>query len=146
MTQLATVERRKGEYLVCSFSKTTPGFWVMNGLFRRLPGDVDDDSLGDAVSWALDFSTEGVNPPPLNGPSPFMSVLLELGLASYGQYMKGASSVGIRREGDRLTVTPKHNGGPRAGFTEIHERVQNLDTPNPTALAIAIRVALEATS
>jgi hypothetical protein len=142
MKQLATVDSRKGTLVVSSYSRTIPGFWIMNGTFVTMHADGDEQSLGQAVFDALDASTDGLAPPSRNGPSPFAGVLRDLGLSSYGQYMEGAVSVGVCREGEGLVVTPKRNGGVSSGFVEMCEKALLLDGSEPVALARAVRKAL----
>ena len=144
MTQLANVDSRNGEFLVCSYSKTPAGFWIANGTFIRLPGGCSDDQLGTAATNALAASTEQTTMPPRSGPSPFEPVLRELKLKSYGQYMKGTLSVGLMREGPRVVITPKRNGGAREGFTELTEESDSIDGASANhEVGSAIRRALE---
>jgi hypothetical protein len=117
----ATVDHRAGELIVCSYSQTTAGFWIMNGAVDRLPDEVDDDQLGTAIITALDSSEHGVPLSPGTG-TPFSPVLRALGIRSYGRYMTGTAQVAVSRTAEGVLVTPKHNGGTREGFTEIEAR------------------------
>jgi hypothetical protein len=53
VTRLASVERRKGEFIVTSYTQTPAGFWQMNGHFRRV---TDASDLGQVLLDALDAS------------------------------------------------------------------------------------------
>lgn len=141
----ATVDQRAGELIVCSYSKTTAGFWVMNGHYERLPSDVDDEHLGATVLAALAASEHGVAVPPRTG-TPFDPVLRELRLRSYGRYMIGTAQVGVSRTRDGVTVTPKHNGGTRQGFTEIEAEAEVIPDPGNASLAAVVHRNLARTT
>ena len=126
--QHATVDRRAGELIVCSYSKTTAGFWVGNRHHKRLPVAVGDDELGAAVVAAPDHSEYNAALPPRDG-TPFDPVLRELGLRSFGDYMTGTAQVGISGALDGISVTPKHNGGGKVGFTEIRAAIEFVKRP-----------------
>jgi hypothetical protein len=117
VTKSASVDHRKSEYIVTSYTQTDAGFWQMNGHFSRLRSSAVPDDLGQAVLSALDAS----NRLPLThtgaSESAFAPVLEELGLKTYTQYMKGTLSVSVEiAEGDVLSITPMRNGGAREGF------------------------------
>jgi hypothetical protein len=136
----ATVDHRADELIVCSYSKTAAGFWAMNGHYERLPDDVDDGRLGNAVAAALSDSEHDAPASPYTG-TPFDPVLRELGLRSYSRFMTGTTQVGVSRTHDGVTVTPMHNGGARTGFTEIETATETINVPSATRLGAAVRRA-----
>lgn len=142
MTQMATVDLRKGELIVCSLSQTVPGFWITSGPFFRIPEDSDDNELAGALDQALSSSRRNASAPPVKGRGPFAPVLEALGLRSYAEYMRGSLSVGITRDDSEVVVTPKLNGGARAGFTELLDQVETLHDSSALAIAQAVRRAL----
>lgn len=143
MNALVSVDARRGELIVSSYSRTTAGFWVMNGHFERLDAGASAADLGSAVARRLSDSESGVYLPPRSGPSPFRPVLDALGVSSYAQYMKGASSVGVAVTEGRLAVTPKRNGGSRTGFVEIDDLTEQLGGVSPMELGEAVLRAFE---
>ena len=141
MRQVATVDLRNGELIVCSYSQTVPGCWIAFGPIIRLRGDADDAVLGTAVNDALAGSRCNVSPPRQGG-TPFDTVLRSLKLQSYAQYMRGTLAVGVMRDGRQVTVTPKRNGGAATGFTEQPAQAETLDDPPPAELSQAVWRAL----
>jgi len=115
--QRATVDCRDGQLIVASYSKTVPGFWVMNGSFEILPVEVDSARLGAAVDAALEHSGHEF-PSPDPSYRPITPVLDALGLRSFAAYLKGATSADVARTG-LITFRSTHNAGTRTGFVEI---------------------------
>jgi len=140
MRGMVIVERRDGAFFLASYSKTVPGFWVMNGWVCRLEDGAPDETLGVAVDRGLESSKTDVEAPPRNVNS--ATPLLELaGVRSFAAYMQGALSVGITREGETVTIEPTRNEGPRGGFTSLPDRVQVMQQPSRGDLGKAIREA-----
>lgn len=142
MNALVSVDARKGELVVSSYSQTTAGFWVMNGGFERIGEDAPAAELGSAVARCLAASESGVELPPRSGLSPFQAVLDALSLSSYAQYMKGAKSVGVAATARGVSITPKKNGGSRSGFLEIDDLTEELEDSRPEQLGAAVLRAL----
>lgn len=141
MSDLVSVDQRGGECFVASFSKTVPGFWVMNGWLRRLDEAASDEAIGAAVTDGLDASEADVEPPGRDA-KPAAPLLEMVGLRSYGAYMRGTRQVGISREGHVVTVEPKRNEGSRGGFTPLPDRAEVMDAPSGQELGRAVREAL----
>ena len=141
MSDSVSVDWRRGEWFVASFSKTVPGFWVMNGWLRRLDGGESDAAIGAAVTEGLDASEVGVEPPGRDD-NPAAPLLRMVGLRSYGAYMRGTRSLSVRREGEAVTVEPMRNEGSRGGFTYLPDRAEVLDEPSEEILGRAVRDAL----
>jgi hypothetical protein len=121
MRRLAEVIRRNGRIVVASYSKTTPGFSVLNSWQAAYPDSILPEELGKAVMAALAASREDVPPPPprQSSPSPELKALMtSAGVKSYSAFMNGARSVDVRQENrsNVITVTPMRNCGPREGF------------------------------
>jgi hypothetical protein len=119
ITQLSQVDLRGDELIVASYSRTTPGFWVMNGTFVRLAKDVSDDKLGATLERALSISQRGLAAPSPTGPSTGAPLLKELGFESYSAYAKGVRSVQVARTSSHVAVVPTRNEGSRRGFVEL---------------------------
>lgn len=141
MRQLATVDLRNSELIVCSCSQTARGCWIAFGPLIRLPGDAGDAVLGTALNDALAGSRCNVTPQP-DGATPFDTVLRSLKLTSYAQYLRGTLAVGVMRDGRQVTVTPKRNGGAATGFTEMPDQGEILKDPSPAAMSQAVWRAL----
>jgi hypothetical protein len=139
VTKLASVERRKGEYIVTSYTQTQPGFWQMNGHFSRLPLHTTAEELGLALLAALDASNRIALRDVDASADSFAPVLAALGLKNYAQYMKGATSVSLEiGDDDVLRATPMRNGGAREGFVEIADRTRLLADHAAGALGTAV--------
>jgi hypothetical protein len=135
------VDQRKDELIVASYSKTKPGFWVMNGWLRRVPAESSDDDLGVLISNALDASETGIEAPTRDA-NPAKPLLEMVGLRSYGAYMEGTRSLSVSRDGEGVTVEPSRNEGRRGGFTPLPARSEQLNRPSAPELAKAVREAL----
>jgi len=138
----AEVYSRGTDIIVCSYSKTLPGFWVMNGSFIRLSDHAEDARLGTAVLDGLAASTQGIGPPDPKGPSPFAPVLKVLGIRSFSQFAAGACAVNIERRGTGITVTPTVNGGSQRGFVPQPGMAIPAVAESPSRLGAAVRSAL----
>ena len=91
-------DERNDEFIVASYSKAKPGFWVMNGWVRRVPVGARDEDLATTIESGLDASEEGIEAPARDS-NPARPMLKLLGLRSYGAYMNGTRSVGVVRDG-----------------------------------------------
>lgn len=139
-TKSVSVDLRQGQFIVASFSKTPPGFWVVNEHFAMVEETVGDETLGQQVLAALEASNQTLLDVP---PKPTMPVMAELGLRTYSQYVKGTLSVLVALEDDVLEITPTRNEGPREGFAHLNEKrrvVANLRSAE--ALGAAVREAM----
>jgi hypothetical protein len=141
VNQLAQIDLRHGELIVTSYSRTTAGFWVMNGKYARLRAGVDDHELGHTVDQALSASRDRVPVPPRRGPLPFAPVLDELQIDSYGSYMRGVRSVQVARSDAVVELMPMRNEGAQGGFVEIVENAEQLGSTSIEELGGAIRRA-----
>lgn len=141
LEQYATVDHRAAELIVRSYSRTTAGFWVTNEQYARLPDSVDDDELGTSIIAALDASEHDVPVPSWSG-RPLDPVLRELGLRSFGRYMTGTTEVSVTRSSAGVTVTPMHNGGAKAGFTEINTDTETINDRSASTIAATVRRGL----
>jgi endonuclease YncB( thermonuclease family) len=129
--QLASVDLRRGEYIVCPYSRTAKGTWVLDGKPVRLPvTDTTAEQLGEAIGAALAQSREGVEE--LTRDSQRARPLLDLlQLSDYATYAKGTRQVEVYRDGDTVEVTPQRNEGGRRGFTPIDTEMRTLISPSP---------------
>lgn len=142
--RLAGVDLRQGEYIVCVYSKTPKGVWVLDGIPSRLPEQSTAEQLGVVIREALDQSRFGV-PELTRDSEPDRPLLDLLQLPDYATYAKGTRSVKVRSEstddGETIVVTPRRNGGPRRGFTSISEERQELVHKSPEQLGAAVKDA-----
>lgn len=139
MNRLVSVELRRSEFIVTSYTQTPPGFWQMNGHYSRVPSDVGPPLLGQSVSDALDASNRLQLRDVDASADSFAPVLVALGLKTYGQYMKGTVSVSVEvGDDDVLRVTPMRNGGPREGFVEIVDSARVLNDHSAASVGAAV--------
>lgn len=120
--QMVEVDRRKGEYIVCVYSQTGKGVWVLDGTPERLSQDATPDQLGATIDAALDRSRSGL-PELTRDSKPAQPLLDLLQVRDYATYAKGTRSVEVYRDGDTIEVTPRRNEGGRNGFTPIEEEI-----------------------
>lgn len=144
--KLANVDLRQGEYIVCAYSKTSAGFWVLDGTPTRVPQESSASELGGVISHALGQSREGMDVPGRDVKS--VQPLLDLfGLPSYAAYAKGTRSVEVYIEpsggGETVEVTPKRNKGSRRGFTPIEDEMRTFTYDSPLQLGIEVIKAFE---
>jgi hypothetical protein len=143
--KLASVDLRRGEYLVSTYSKTIPGFWILDGTPTRLPQESSPSQLGEAIRAALDKSRQGVEGPGIEG-KPGQPLLDLLGLPDYSTYAKGTRSVEVYLDSDReetVEVTPNRNEGGNQGFTPIEEELRTFTYESPAHLGTEVIKAFE---
>ncbi len=144
VSEMVNVDQRGDEWFVASYSKTVPGFWVMNGWLCRLGSETSDEAIGAAIEKGLDASETEVETPGRDS-NPAAPLLEMVGLRSYGAYMRGTRSVGIMRDGGAVTVEPTRNEGSRGGFTPLTDRVEVMQGPSRAELGRAAREGLART-
>jgi hypothetical protein len=146
MRKRANIDLRQAEYIVSTYSKTLPGFWVLDGTPVRVPQESSADQLGAVIRNALDQSREGVEEPGRDG-KPAQPLLDLLGLPDYATYAKGTRSVGVyvepSGEGEVVKVTPKRNEGTRRGFTPIEDEMRTFTYDSPSQLGIEVIKAFD---
>src|SRR5947209_20141020 len=105
-----------GEYIVCTYSKTPMGVWVLDGTPARLPQDSTTDRLGAVIREALARSRVGVDELTRDS-QPSRPLLDLLQVPDFATYARGTRSVEVYSEpsGDSETVevTPTRNEGSR---------------------------------
>lgn len=144
VTEMVNVDLRRGEWFIASYSKTIPGFWVMNGWLRRLGSETSDEVIGAAVEEGFKASETGVEAPGRDA-NPAAPLLEMVGLRSFGAYMRGTRSVGIMRDGESVTIEPMRNEGSRGGFTPLPDRAELIQRPARVELGKAVRDAIART-
>lgn len=144
--KLASVDLRQGEYIVCTYSKTSAGFWVLDGTPARVPQESPADELGAAIRNALSQSREGVDGPGRDG-KPAQPLLDLLGLPDYATYAKGTRSVEVyvepSSEGEAVEVTPQRNEGSQDGFTPIDDEMRAFTYDSPSQLGTEVIKAFD---
>ena len=140
MKQSASVDERDGVIAVTSYSQTEAGFWATNGVILRLPGDVANEIVGAAVSVALDASRQDV-PTPAPDADIGRPLLRLFGVRSWGPYMVGTRSVGVRRWDGNVEVVPTRNRA-KDGFVEMPDAVVTVEAPGDAELGAAVREGL----
>lgn len=147
--QGASVDLRQGEYIVSTYSKTTAGFWVLDGTPSRMPQDAAPHELGAAIRTALGKSREGLQAPGRDD-TPSKPLLDLLGLPDYATYAKGTRSVGVRLEssdeGETVELTPRRNEGARRGFTPITNEKCTFPYTSPEQLGNEVIKAFDKTA
>jgi hypothetical protein len=118
--QMVGVDLREGEYILCVYSKTAQGIWVLDGTPDRLTSGSTTDELGAAVESALDRSRIGMDDVTRDS-DPARPLLNLLQLSDFATYAKGTRSVEVYRDGEAMEVTPRRNEGGRRGFTPIDD-------------------------
>jgi hypothetical protein len=120
------------------------GVWVIDDLPTLLPQDTPAEHLGATIREMLDKSRSGL-PELTRDSQPARPMLDMLGLRTYTAYMKGTKSVGVRRDDDKVSITPKHNGGGRRhGFTPILDAKRTLtDDASAELLGAAVIAAFD---
>jgi hypothetical protein len=136
------VDLRAGEYLLCVYSKTAQGIWVLDGTPDRLPADTATAQLGAAVDNALQRSRHGVDELTRDS-DPARPLLDLLGLPDFASYAKGTRSVEVYREGEDVEVTPRRNDGPRRGFTPLDEDMVTYSAASADRLGAEVITAFE---
>jgi hypothetical protein len=143
MRRMATVDHRRGGYVICSLSSTVSGFWAINDHQERIDDTAGAAELGSAVVRALAASGANVPDPPPSGPAALAPLLRAADVRSYGAYMQGTRHVDVEQENATVTVTPNRNDGARGGFVPLVEAAEVLTDPTPATLAAAVQRALE---
>ena len=141
MSDMVSVDQRGDELFVASYSKTVPGFWLMNGWLRRLALEISDEAIGVAIEEGLDASESEVEAPGRDT-NPAAPLLEMVGVRSFGAYMRGTRSVGVVRDGAGITVEPTRNQGSRGGFTPLPDRADVMQRPSRYELGRVVREAL----
>ena len=145
-----SVELQKdGRVFVQPYSKTFEGANIADGLPAVIASMTDAQVLGSSIVAALHASNRRPLPNRnLRVDPPDRELLEWLGLRTYGQYMRGVRTLSVRASYDdtdiaEVTVTPKRNGGPRTGFTEIGEERVLLHYESPAQLGRAVLEAMK---
>lgn len=143
--QLVSVDLRKGEYIVQSYSLCKAGYFIGNVKFERLAETVSDGELGEAVLRAKERSVKGVPNPAPREPLPSLVHLLEeLGVRTYAQYVKGTKDVGVEFfSGGIVDIAPHRNAGGKDGFVPIADARGTWNNPDAEELGKAVRAGLE---
>lgn len=146
--RLVSVElQRDGRVFVITYSKTSDGHRIMDGLPLIVQAADDAQVLGESVVAGLRRSTDGILPArDLRQNPPDAEFLRWVGTPSYAAYAKGVRSVDVWAEGGdgELTlveVTPQANGGAGKGFTPM-DGVDELRAPDAHQLGVAVQRAL----
>jgi hypothetical protein len=127
------VDLRADEYFVSTYSRTVPGFWVLDGCPVRLPGTASPGELGTVVRAALDRSRHADS----------ARALLDMaGVKDYGTYMKGTRSVDVYadhvEDGESVEVTPQRNEGPREGFAPMTDHTARFTYDSPGQIGVEV--------
>jgi hypothetical protein len=137
-----TIGLREGEYILCVYSKTGKGLWILDGVPDRLAQEVAADQLGSAVQDALARSRSGLDEVPRDS-KPSRPLLDLLELPDYAAYLEGTRSVEVYGDGDTIEVTPFRNEGPSGGFTPIKTERATLTLASPEQLAAEVLEAFK---
>jgi hypothetical protein len=135
--QLVGVDLWQGEYIVCTYSKTPMGVWVLDGTPARLPQGSAADQLGAVIREALAQSRVGVDELTRDS-QPSRPLLDLLQVPDFATYAKGTRSVEVYNDGETVEVTPKRNEGSRRGFTPMNDEMQTFVDASPEQLGTAV--------
>lgn len=142
--QRITIGLRKGEYILCVYSKTGKGVWVLDGTPDRVAQGVAVGQLGSAIQDALARSRAGLDELTRDS-EPVQPLLDLLQLPNYAAYAKGTRSVEVYRNDDTIEVTPFRNEGGARGFTPIKAERTALSPTSPEQLATEVLNAFDKT-
>jgi hypothetical protein len=136
--KMAAVYRRKKNYLVHSWSKTTDGLWILRPPCIALPETSSDTELERAIRAALDASQTGVLPP--RDPDKVVKPLLDLaGVTTWSTFAKGTAYLEVKAEGERITLVPTRNLEPKEGFVDDLSRQIVLEGSARETLGASVR-------
>jgi hypothetical protein len=138
--ELAEVDARRDRLLVSPIARAPSGFWETQDWVRDLPVDADDETLGTTVEEALRRSSQGHSEPEAER---FTAQLRAAGVKSWSQYVRGLTSVRVKRQGEKVEVLQFHNRGARQGLHELPEQTETLARPDAAALGSAVKRGLE---
>ena len=139
--------QRDGRVFVITYSKTSDGHRVMDGLPLVVEGADDAQVLGVSVVTGRRRSTDGALPArDLRQSPPDAGFLRWVGAPTYAAYAKGVHSVEVWAEGGDgdltlVEVTPMANGGAGKGFTPM-DGVDVLRAPGAHRVGVAVQRAL----
>jgi hypothetical protein len=134
----ASLYVRKGKCYVTAMNRSIDGFW-----FESEPVFVEDGvdlaRLSLCIRQALEASRTEV-------PAPRRDALVSrlpglAGVKSFGAFMKGAVSVDVSSDGDRIKLTPMRNGGARRGFEFKNEEAVIVEGADGLASTLATAIA-----
>ena len=119
--KLATVYRRRADFIIHPDSCTTVEAWILSEPCVRLPVDCTDGQLGATVLSALERSKTGV-PHPTEWKGLLEPLLQAAGVKSWGAFAKNAVCVLVSEEANNIELVPTVNLGAREGFEEDEEK------------------------
>jgi hypothetical protein len=135
----ATLYVRDGTCFVTAMDRSIEGFW-----FESEPvfveNGVDFMVLSSCVQRALAASKTDVPAPRRDKLGSRLPGLA--GVKSFGAFMKGAVSVDISSDGEKIKLTPMKNGGARNGFAFKIEESIIVDSVDQLALSLASALAV----
>lgn len=136
--RLAIANRRKGHYFIQTARQTTDGVWILGTPCVALLETSSDTELERAIQAALDASQIGI-PHPCNWdevPDPLLDLA---GVKTWSAFVKGASCLHVEGEGERITLVPTRNLGPKEGFEEDLSRKVVLEGGARETLGASVR-------
>ncbi|WP_029146347.1 hypothetical protein [Microbacterium luticocti] len=145
--RLVSVELQKDSRIfIVTYSRTTDGHRLIDGVPIVVPTADDATALGEAVVNGLLRSTTGVLPPRDTSVSPPDAEFLRwAGVETYAKYAKGVRTVEVWADGDGeledIEITPEGNQGARGGFVPLGDP-ESITFNGPTQLGEAVQRAL----
>jgi hypothetical protein len=136
------VDLRAGEYLLCVYSQTARGIWVLDGTPDRLPAESAAAELGAAIENALKRSRHGIDELTRDS-DPARPLLDLLGLPDFATYAKGTRSVEVYRDRETVEVTPRRNDGARRGFTPLDDDMTTFSVTSAEQVGAEVIKAFE---
>jgi hypothetical protein len=144
MKHIVTMDHHGQDFVISSYSRTAPGYWVPNGTLMRVPDRASDTLVSRSVRHALAASHEGVPMPKRMAPDPLEGVIHDKGVPSRDEYVAESTSIDIATDdNDHVVITPKKHDSSRHHMVEMTDRARTLEHPDEATLATTLRACLD---
>ncbi|GAB4561699.1 MAG: hypothetical protein Tsb0020_09400 [Haliangiales bacterium] len=142
--KVATIDNRKGRWIIGGWSQTVDGAWIQDDEYYVLDEPIGIDEVVKNLMAALSRSRLGI-PHPQDFTNHMAPLLNAAGVRSWRSYVNGTKSTTVKQVEEKITLTPMANHGPREGFSLLNDRMIEVAAPFTTpVLGQAILQALAA--
>lgn len=139
----SVIYRRKDGWYIHSESKTSTGAGIASPPYIKQPATVGAFELGSEVFHALQDSGQAVPPYPKDWNAVFAPMLELAGVQTWGQFMKGAPSLGVQLDDGGIEIISMRNDG-RGNYVAVDAApIVIAADASPLQLGEAILRALE---
>ena len=121
--------------------QTTDGVWILGEPCKRFDTATSAE-LGTGILEVLEGSLTGV-PHPTRWQGLFSPVLELAGVKSWKTFSEGAQCVGMKLDGNVLSLTPTEHEGHRYGFVPKEDATVEVEVGDVSEIGRAILKALE---